>query len=299
MRSSAMSRRCISSPMPLEPEPPSSPIADLPGVGPAKAALRDGLLDRWPALFLDYDGTLTPIVDDPDKALLPDAVRQTLAGLAALCPVAIVSGRDLGKLRTLVALDGLVYAGSHGFEMAGPPGSGLDREWGAGHLPDLDAAEADLLERLAGLPGVAVERKRFDIAVHTRNARPADVPRVHAIVEGLIGATHRLRLGPGKDVLQVQPNLDWNKGRAVGWLMEARRLDPQTTLPVYIGDDITDEDGFRAMRPSGIGLIVRDDRPRRTMASYVLNGPEAVWALLDWLAGTLKAGRPTLSRPAP
>ena len=271
-----------------------SAIDGLPGLEPAKAALGKGLVHGHPAIFLDYDGTLTPIVDDPNRALLPDATRRTLRRLSAFCLVAIVSGRDLRKLQELVRLDGIVYAGSHGFEIVGPPGSGLDRECGATHLPDLDGMEATLSARLAGLPGVAVERKRFDIAVHTRNARSSGIPDVHNAVEAALASTDRLRLVLGKDVLQIQPNIDWNKGRAVLWLLEALRGDGQGPLPLYIGDDITDEDAFRAVQSDGIGVVVRDDRPRCSAASYALDDPEAVLELLDWLAGELDAS----SRPS-
>src|SRR2546428_13703279 len=126
------------------------------------------------AVFLDYDGTLTPIVAHPQDAWLSDSMRQVLRELAARAPVAILSGRDLDDVRRRVDLDGIVYAGCHGFDIAGP--RGLRRQLGAEYLPELDTAERELHEALDGIPGVRVERKRRSIAAHYRNVNESDVP---------------------------------------------------------------------------------------------------------------------------
>src|SRR5262245_65261350 len=113
------------------------------------------------AVFLDYDGTLTPIVSRPEDAWLPDAMRQTLRSLAARLPVAILSGRDLDDVRGRVHVDGIVYAGSHGFDIAGA--GGLRRELGPAYLPVLDAAETDLRGMLDEIPGAQVERTHLSV----------------------------------------------------------------------------------------------------------------------------------------
>src|SRR6266513_276809 len=111
------------------------------------------------AVFLDYDGTLTPIVSHPQDAWLTDSMRQTLRELAGSLPVAVLSGRDLHDVRRRVDIDGIVYAGSHGFDIAGP--RGVRKQVAAEFLPTLDAAEKELGEKLAGMAGVLLERKRF------------------------------------------------------------------------------------------------------------------------------------------
>src|SRR5437667_63887 len=117
------------------------------------------------AVFLDYDGTLTPIVSQPEDAWLSDSMRQTLLELAARAPVvAILSGRDLDDVRRRVNIDAIVYAGSHGFDIAGP--HGLRRQMATEFLPTLDMAEKELHEALDGISGARVERKRFSIAAH-------------------------------------------------------------------------------------------------------------------------------------
>src|SRR5438552_5751775 len=123
----------------------------------------------WAAVFLDYDGTLTPIVSQPEDAWLSDSMQQTLQVLAARAPVAILSGRDLDDVRRRVNLDGIVYAGSHGFDIAAP--RGLRKQVATEFLPKLDMAEKELHEALDGIPGARVERKHFSIAVHYRNVK--------------------------------------------------------------------------------------------------------------------------------
>src|SRR6516225_7887778 len=111
------------------------------------------------AVFLDYDGTLTPIVSHPENAWLSDSMRQTLRELAERAPLAILSGRDLDDVRRRVGIDAIIYAGSHGFDIAGP--RGLQRQMATEFLPDLDMTEKGLRDVLDGIPGALVERKRF------------------------------------------------------------------------------------------------------------------------------------------
>ena len=140
------------------------------------------------AVFLDYDGTLTPIVSHPEKALLSDSMRTTLRALAARAPVAILSGRDLYDMRQRVRVEGIVYAGSHGFDIAGP--HGLRKQMASEFLPVLDAAEKELGERLAGISGALLERKRFSIAAHYRQVADESVPQVEQAVHE-VAARHR------------------------------------------------------------------------------------------------------------
>ena len=233
--------------------------------------IRARLVGKLPAVFLDYDGTLTPIVEDYNKALLPEAMRATVKALAELCPVAVVSGRDLGAMRTLVGLDALYYAGSHGFEIGGPEGWHDALEKGVEALPELDRAEADLRAALHGIEGHAIERKRFSIAIHYRHAAAADLAALEQAVDRVASRHRQLRKGGGKKVFRLQPDIDWNKGRAVLWLLERLQLDRPEVVPIYIGDDLTDEDALVAMRERGLGIVVLgEDNERTTAARYAL-----------------------------
>lgn len=243
--------------------------------------LRRRLAGTQPVVFLDYDGTLTPIVADPDEAHLSGEMRETLAGLADRAVVAIISGRALADLRRRVGIDTLFYAGSHGFELEGP-GIREVAERAEEFLPALDQAEAALREQLSAVEGHLVERKPFAIAVHYRRVADADVERVAEIVDGILSRIPALKKGHGKKVFQVQPRLDWNKGHAVSRLLEHLGLDRETVMPLYIGDDITDEDVFRILRCRGVGIVVRDGA-RTTSADYALADPEDVRRFLEAL----------------
>src|SRR5690606_23705182 len=148
--------------------------------------------------------------------------------------------------------------GSHGFDIRGPD-LALEHAEGALALPDLDAAEAELEARLAGIGGALVERKRFSVAVHHRRVADADVPAVLGAIDEVLDAHPRLRRSGGKKVVELQPDVDWHKGRAVSWLLDALEV---RALPIYVGDDRTDEDAFRALVGRGLGILVgRPDRP--------------------------------------
>src|SRR5690349_1603711 len=160
------------------------------------------------AVFLDYDGTLTPIVRHPEDAWLSDSMQQTLRSLAARVPVAILSGRDLDDVRSRVLVDGIVYAGSHGFDISGS--GGLRRELGAEYLPELDRAEKELREGLDDIPGAQLERKHFSVAAHYRNVNESDIPEVVRVVD-MVAAGHRdLHTIAGKKVHEFLPAIDWN-----------------------------------------------------------------------------------------
>lgn len=266
-------------------------VDTLPTVREAEATIRRRIEGRRPAVLLDYDGTLTPIVADYTKAFLSDAMRASVDALSRRCPVAVISGRDLRRLQELVALPQVVYVGSHGFEIAGPDGLHETFAEAERFLPDLDAAEEKLRDDLADVPGHAVERKRFAIAVHYRQVSEDNVGRVEQAVDAAVRAQPRLRKGRGKKVFQVRPRTDWDKGRAVTWLLGRLGLDGPGTLPVYIGDDLTDEDAFRALADRGLGLVVRDGE-RPTAADYALADPEDVRRFIDLLTELAGGARP-------
>jgi trehalose 6-phosphate phosphatase len=229
------------------------------------------------AVFLDYDGTLTPIVSHPEGAWLSESMRQTLRSLAGRVPVAILSGRDLDDVRGRVLVDGIVYAGSHGFDIAGA--GGLRRELGAAYLHVLDAAEMELREALDEISGAQLERKHFSVAAHYRNVNEDDAFRVDIAVDAVAARHRELRRIDGKKVYELLPDIDWNKGKAVLWLLETLNLERENVLPIYIGDDNTDEDAFRAIERRGVAILV-SEQSQPTAARYSLKNPAEVECFL-------------------
>jgi alpha,alpha-trehalase len=202
-----------------------------------------------------------------------------LSELSGTFPVAVISGRDRADVQDLVGLKELVYAGSHGFDIAGPGGLKREHEGAAKFVPALDEAEARLRTAVGGIEGATVERKRYAIAVHYRLVAAADIPAVEQAFDGVLREVGALRRTAGKKVFELRPRLEWHKGKAVSWLLTELGLDHSGILPVYIGDDETDEDGFAALVGRGIGILVAD-RPQETLAQYQLDSPDAVGLFL-------------------
>jgi alpha,alpha-trehalase len=234
------------------------------------------------AIFLDYDGTLTPIVDTPEKAILPDKTREVLLNLSSKGAVGIISGRDMQNVKTLVGIDSLIYAGSHGFEITGPGKFKESSSKGAAFLTSLDRAQKKLEESIGQINGVLVERKKFAIAIHYRLVDPANVPDIEEAVDKINSLHKDLRKAYGKKVFELQPNMDWHKGKALLYLLEALGLNNEKVLPIYIGDDVTDEDAFRALKDKGIGVVVWDT-PFPTAAKYSLKNTDEVRDFLSLL----------------
>ena len=249
---------------------------------------------------LDFDGTLSPIVERPEDAALHEHVPAPLGRLTERSDtvVAIVSGRGLADVRERVDLPGLYYAGNHGFEIEGP---GVERVHPAAEeaRPELDACVATLEEALADEPGTEVEDKRWTLSIHYRRAeRDGAEGRVRAAID----ACRRpgLRVTEGKKVFEIRPDVEWDKGRAVEFLIDvitgagsdgepdarsAPRVPGAPRLPaIFIGDDTTDEDAFAVVRELGGGIVVGDPPPAETRAVSWLRDPAEVAELIRRLA---------------
>ena len=252
----------------------------------------DAAAERQPAVFYDFDGTLSEIVENPDSARLSDGAADALTALSAQCPVAILSGRDLADVRQRIGLPGLWYAGSHGFELTGPDGEHHQNEEASQSVPVLADAAAELADQLDHIPGVVVEHKRFGVAVHYRNAARDCVGEVAAAVRSVAQRT-ALRVTTGREVIELRPNVDWDKGKTLRWVLDyiqdTEHSPASPLLPIYLGDDITDEDAFDAVHDDGVAILVRhgDDGDRATAAGYALDDPGRVREFTEWLARQL------------
>jgi trehalose 6-phosphate phosphatase len=265
-------------------------------IGDLPHALEDGdqlvrdLAGRRPAVFLDYDGTLTPIVDRPEDAVISESMREAVRGLAARCPVCVVSGRDRRVVQELMGVDDLIVAGSHGFDIWSPAGGEIQHQEGADFGELLDRVKERLRREMDPIEGALVEPKKSSVAAHYRLVSEDERPRIKGIVDAMLEEhPDELKVTPGKMVYEIQPKIDWDKGKAVLYLLEALDLDRDEVVPMYLGDDITDEHAFEALTTRGIGIFVgRADDPevagRTTSADYVLHTVKEVEQFLDTLA---------------
>lgn len=245
------------------------------------------------AFFLDLDGTLAPLAPVPHRARVPVAVREILQDLHSFprCQVWVVTGRPAAEALRLVGIPEIGYAGVHGLEVRwpGPEGNtrypvNLDA-----FLPAVAAARQALYRELASVPGCLVEDKGISVAVHYRGVNPPRRPEVLRAVRRVARGNRLLRLQPGHDVMELRPNVAWDKGRAVMWLLESTQGGNwwKRALPIYVGDDRTDEDAFTELAVRGVTIKVGRGP---TAARYRLGGPEDV-------ALFLKACRRLLSDP--
>ena len=164
----------------------------------------------------------------------------------------------------------------------------LFRSLGAAYLAVLDTAETELREALDEIPGAQLERKHFSVAAHYRNVNENDAFKVALAVDAVAARHRELRRMDGKKVYELLPDIDWNKGNAVLWLLETLDLLRGKVLPIYIGDDRTDEDAFRALERRGVAILV-SEQPQVTAANYWLNNPEEVERFLQKITDHLHA----------
>ncbi|PSS04436.1 Trehalose-phosphate phosphatase [Actinidia chinensis var. chinensis] len=256
-------------------------------------------------VFLDYDGTLSPIVDDPDHAFMSEPMRSAVREIARQFPTAIISGRSRDKVYDFVKLDEVFYAGSHGMDIRGPPRQlksyddkyqtrALDEKGNEfiifqpaqEFFPAIKEMLTELEKKTNKIQGVLVEDNRFCISVHYRHVQAEDYGVLLERVQSVLAKYPQFHLTRGKKVMEIRPSIKWNKGHALEYLLDTLGFASSSNiLPIYIGDDRTDEDAFKALQSRGLGYpIIVSSIPRDTMASYSLRDPSEVLSFLIRLA---------------
>ncbi|DAZ99677.1 TPA: hypothetical protein N0F65_001914, partial [Lagenidium giganteum] len=250
-------------------------------------ALQTAFTGHRIVIFLDYDGTLTPIVSDPASAHLHADMRRTLEQLHTMFVTGVISGRSLAKIQAFVSIPQLYYAGSHGFDIAGPNDTAIKNQVAADFLEELSKLRDDLKARVAGIPRAEIEDNTFSISLHYRNVDPSRHAEIMEIAHAAGDHHPRLRLGEGKMVFEFKPKIDWNKGKALIWLLQALGLDEhEDVFTIYIGDDTTDEDAFDVFRTTksrkGVGIVVTE-HSMHTGATFTLHDTDEVCKFLNKL----------------
>jgi trehalose 6-phosphate phosphatase len=244
-------------------------------------------------LCLDFDGTLTEFAGDPAEVCLAPRRERTLRALVQhdKLAVAIISGRSRADLCERVGIAGLIYAGNHGLEISGP-GYVFVEPTAAAKSEELRELAKVLAARLRSVPGIIVEYKGLTISIHYRRCGEC-AGEIQRVVHGtLAGTSHPFVLGAGDKVYEIRPRVYWNKGTAVTWIR--KQLGPPERLTIYVGDDVTDEDAFTAIRE---GITVKVGSGAETAAHYMVEGPPEVGRFLEWLERELRAPGPLLKGP--
>lgn len=245
--------------------------------------------------FLDYDGTLTPIVNKPEKARLKKAMRAMLFGLSGFSGlrIAVVSGRSLPDLQNMMgSIPEIIYVGNHGLEM-----KGKDFSWSH---PMVNQASKimgriwdELGKNLRSVKGMFLENKILGISLHYRLVAEGKIADLHRDFQKIIAPWVQLgavSVHDGKKVWEIRSKARlWNKGRVVQWLL--RRYKRQGGfLPVFIGDDRTDEDAFKILQSSGITVKVTGNPRVLSAAKYYIHSPDELFDLLEQVIKTRRTG---------
>ncbi|HTL47574.1 MAG TPA: trehalose-phosphatase [Verrucomicrobiae bacterium] len=261
------------------------------------------LLEKWAeikprirgkkiVLFLDYDGTLTPIVKNPKKARISREQRRLIreTSLEPFIEVAVVSGRELGDVKKRIGIPRLMVAGNHGLELEGPKVRYVNS--GADALrPVMKDLARDLQKKLGNVPGLWIEDKKLTLSVHFRKVRAAEVAKIKKRFSEIFRQwrrRHRIVLTEGKKVWEIRPAVSWDKACIVKWLLKRFKAG-SGVAPIYIGDDATDEAAFRTIRGNGLAVRVSKTSGKPTAARFRLKSPSEVYRFLERLKN-IKAG---------
>ena len=246
--------------------------------------LKDFLKDKFIFLFLDYDGTLVPIVQNPDNAIMPQKIKTILRCLSKSpnLRIAIISGRALKDIKNKIGMEGIIYAGNHGLEIEDPKIK-FKAPVPVRYKAALKKIRTILKKKLSKIKGVIMEDKVLTLSVHYRLVDAKDIWLVKTIFHETLAyyiVSNKIKIRHGKKELEIRPPLEWDKGKVVLWLLARLKfiLGEEPCIPVYIGDDITDEDAFRALKDRGLTVFVGDSG--KTHAEYYLKNTQEVIGFL-------------------
>jgi trehalose-phosphatase len=241
-------------------------------------------------LFLDYDGTLTPIVSRPELALFPSEVKRHLEKLRDLSKVylAIISGRSLKDLREKVGVSGIIYVGNHGLEIENLDGR-HKKILSSARTRELKRITQNLQNSLKEISGILFEEKGPILSVHYRNTPKKFLSRVPQVLEEELKQWRdHWKLASGKMVFEIRPKIDFHKGKAVTEIIKT--FPSLGFLPIYLGDDQTDEDAFRVLKGRGISVFIGTGG-LPSEADFFLRNPDEVQEFLFGCLEVRRAGR--------
>ena len=246
--------------------------------------LREDFINRHIYLFIDYDGTLTPIVEQPDKAAISEDMRNLLRDLSTKpgCSVGIITGRALKDIKRMVGLKRIIYVGNHGLEIGGSKIK-FESQISSQLFSIIRNLKEELTNKLSKIKGIFVEDKDVTLSVHYRLATRSSYLLAKKIIEEVIQpflARNKIKVSYGKKVIDIKPPVQWNKGMAVAWLLARQTfiLGDHPIMPIYLGDDVTDEDAFGMLKNKGLTIYI--GKPKNSQAKYYLKDTQEVFEFL-------------------
>jgi trehalose 6-phosphate phosphatase len=238
---------------------------------------------RYVFLFLDYDGTLSPIPRRRIKLERPlsQYTRDLLASLSSSgrVRISIVSGRSVDTLKRLIGLDDILYVGAHGHIIEGP-GIRFTHCIAERLSSVIDKALGEIREKIQ-IVGAVIEDKEITFSIHYRGVKRENVNIIKSILRDVALRYYGLKIKRGKSIFEVLPDTGWDKGKAVEYVLAMLAMNIGDGLPIYIGDDTSDENAFKAVNMRGISVKVGGSC--RTRAKYYVRDVGDVERFLAWL----------------
>jgi|MudIll2142460700_1097286.scaffolds.fasta_scaffold129864_2 trehalose 6-phosphate phosphatase len=223
------------------------------------------------AIFLDFDGTLVPIQKDPEQCFLSKKLKTQLLALShsQCCYLIILSGRSLSDIKKRIGIRGIYYGGNHGLDISGPNLRFTHPKALTSKLT-LKHIALRLRKAITNIEGAWLEDKKFTLSLHYRSVKKENVILIKNVFQTVANEfieEKRLNVIKGKKVIELTPNVSWNKGSAVLWILEQLK---DKCMPFYVGDDETDETAFKVLHRKGI--TIRIGKSKKTAAQYYLKG---------------------------
>lgn len=236
----------------------------------------------------DFDGTLTPIVSHPDKVKVPKSIPTLLKKLQKKynAHILILSGRSLSYLKKTFPRSKFYLAGNHGFECEGPDIQYIHPQAKA-NAKQLQKIKKWVAPFLKKYPGTWLEDKKYTFSIHYR----ALATKKHAIfcrhlrahLRAFPGGLKKMKLRPGKCVLEIRPQIAWDKGKMYLWIQKKLKLKPKKDFFFYAGDDVTDEDVFKAIKKLNRYTVYIGSEHHPTQAQYRVKNNKDLIKLLRLL----------------
>lgn len=247
--------------------------------------------DQKIALFLDFDGTLVPIQKDPAQCYIPDSIKEQLKQLtdSEQCYLTILSGRALADVKKRVGIRKIYYGGNHGLDIAGTNVK-YTHPKALSAKPIISDIRNLLKKEISNIKGAWLEDKKFTLSLHFRAVKKENIPVVKKVFYKTAAEFLNKKLLviiKGKKVLELIPNASWDKGKAALWILQRLK---NNCLPIYIGDDYTDETAFKSFHKKGI--TIRIGKSKKTSANYFLRGQWEISKLLQQIQKLTKNKEP-------